>query len=137
MEPLPESTLEEYVQQKLEGKSYSEIRSQLKKAGLSEAAVTEAVRQIDDRVLRAEVNRLNRKRSRQIYWAGIILAVAGLLITVSSNGGLFLAGRSKILVYSPFFAGIALMLYARMLQRRQSNPLDQRPGKIRSKRPYK
>jgi hypothetical protein len=135
MNDLPESTIESYVRQKLDGKSYSEIKSQLRKSGLSEEEVRETVRQIDRKVLRAEVNRANRKRASQFYWAGITLAVAGLLITLGHNAGLFLAGWPRLLVYTPFFTGIILMVYGRMLQRRQPDPFDIRTGKIRKKRP--
>jgi hypothetical protein len=137
MEKLSDSTIEEYVQQKLEGKSYSEIKSRLRESGLSDEAVREAIRQIDDRVLREEVSRVYLKRSRQIYWAGITLAILGLCITIAFNAGLLLAGRSRVLVYSPFFAGIILMAYARMMQRKTHDPFERKPGKIRNKRPNK
>jgi len=137
MEKLPESTIEEYVQQKLAGRSYSEIKSQLRKSGLSDTEIREAIRSIDERVLQAEIKRVNRKRSRQIYWVGITLAIVGLVITLGNNAGLILVGWTKLIVYSPFFAGIILMIYARSLQRKQDGQHGDTPGKIRSKRPNK
>lgn len=41
------------------------------------------------------------------------------------------------LVYSPFIAGILVMLYGRFLQRKQSSPAGSGTGAIRRKRPYK
>lgn len=137
MEKLPDSTIEDYAQQKLEGRSYSEIKSELRGSGLSDDEIRETVRLIDDLVLQAEIDRANRKRYRQIYLAGLTLAIVGLLITIGFNAGVILAGWSRLLVYSPFFGGIVLMIYARMLQRKQHDPFDNSTGKIRSKRPNK
>ena len=118
MEKLPEGEIEKYVQQKLDGRSYSEIRSQLKESGLPDSGVTEAIRVIDEKVLEAETGRESRKQARRVYWAGLALAVAGLLISIAYNAGVFLTGWNRLIVYAPFFIGIVLMFYARRLQRR-------------------
>ena len=137
---LPESTIEELVQLKLDGESYSEIRSRLEKEGLGPEEVSKAIRIIDERVLEAEVSRKNRGKQRLWYRAGFALAVAGLLITVASNQGYLLANAPRWIVYSPFFAGILLMFYGRRAMRAQETPKairEKGPGRIRSKRPYK
>lgn len=137
MDKLPENTIEEFILQKLEGKSYSDIRARLTESGLSEEAVTEAIKEIDEKVLLAEIEQGHRDRSRSWNRIGLILAIVGLLLTIGSNAGIILKGAPRLLIYSPFFAGILLMIYGRMLQRKQSDPFNRGPGRIRSKRPYK
>lgn len=132
-----DSSIEEFVLQKLEGKSYSDIRAQLRESGLSEQEVTSTIREIDKKVLHAEIEQGHKDQSRSWSWIGLILSIAGLLLTIGSNAGLILKGVPRLLVYSPFFAGILLMVYGRMLQRKTPDPFKTGPGRIRSKRPYK
>ena len=119
MEKLPEREIEKYAQQKLEGRSYSEIRTQLRESGLSDAEVREAIQLIDEKVLQSESGRESQKQARRVYWAGLALAVVGLLISIAYNAGVFLTGWNRLIVYAPFFIGIVLMFYARRLQRKQ------------------
>lgn len=137
MERIDESTLDELARLKLEGESYSEIRTRLFQSGHSDEEVRDAMRKIDEKVLRAEVEQGNTEKSKQWYRAGLLVAVAGLVLAITYNAGVILSGYSRILVYSPFFAGILIMFYGRMLQGKKSRPSQKGPGRIRSKRPYK
>jgi len=137
MDPISDSVIEEFAQLKLDGESYSEIRSRLVKSGISEEELKSVMKRIDEMVLRAETGQGNIERSRQWYRAGIIIAVSGLIIVIGYNAGFILTKLSRLLVYSPFFTGIVLMFYGRMLQRRKKDAIEKGPGRIRSKRPYK
>lgn len=137
MEKLSEDNLEELVQQKLEGDSYAQIRSRLTEKGLSEEEIRMIIREVDERVLRAEIDQGNRENTKSWYRIGLALAVAGLLCTIGSNAGWFFKGTPRWIVYSPFFAGILLMYYGRRLQQKQSDPFEKGSGRIRKKRPYK
>ena len=137
MGKLDENTIEQLAQQKIENKSYTQIKLHLKEAGLTETEIKEALKAIDEKVLQAEINRGPFRRSRQIYWSGLILAIAGLLITLGSNAGIILPELSKLVLYAPFFTGIVLLAYARMLQRNHPDPFKKGPGRIKSKRPKK
>ncbi len=132
-----ENSLAEFVLQKLEGKSYSDIRAQLTESGLSEEEVTHAIREIDKKVLQAEVEQGHQDQIRSWNRIGLILSIVGLLLTIGANAGFILKGVPRIIVYSPFFAGILLMVYGRMLRNKTSDPFNKGPGRIRSKRPYK
>lgn len=134
---LPDKEIEILVRQKLEGESYTQIRTDLTDRGLSEEEIRATIREVDERVLRTEIELGKRNRSRSIYWVGLALAIIGLLLAVGSNAGIILRDVPRWIVYSPFFAGILLMFYARMLQRRQVNPLATDSDRIRRKRPYK
>ena len=125
------------VEQKLEGESYSQIKAELAKLGLSQKDISEAIKTIDDKVLRAEIEHGSLARSKQFYRVGLILAVIGLVVTIGSNAGFLFAGISKLIIYSPFIAGIMLMVYARILQRQHPDPFEKGPGRIRGKRPNK
>ena len=129
--------MDELVQQKLDGESYSAIRSRLADMGLSGEEIREIILKVDERVLRAELEQSRQHRSRSWYIIGLVLAVAGLLLSAGSNAGMLLKGIPRWLVYSPFFAGILIMFYARMQQRRSADAKDTRSDRIRRKRPYK
>ena len=125
------------VLQKLEGKSYSDIRAQLTESGSTEEEVIHAIKEIDKKVLQAEIEQGHRDQSRSWNRIGLILAIVGLLLTIGSNTGLILKDIPRLVVYGPFFAGILLMIYGKMLVRKTPDPFKNGPGRIRSKRPYK
>ncbi len=134
---LPESTIERLVQQKLDGESYQQIRSQLAQSGLSEEEIKAIIRVVDERVLLAETGQREEDRARKWYRTGLVIAIVGLIISIAFNAGYILTHLPPWLVYSLFLAGIAIMFYGRMLQRRKSTPFEKGPGRIRSKRPFK
>jgi len=129
--------IEELVQQKLEGKSYTEIRSELTRNGLSKEEISRKIREVDEKVLAVESGQNYLDRTRQWYRAGLILAVTGLIISIAFNAGVFLNNLPAMAVYSPFILGILVMFYGRMLQRKKPAPVQKGSGKMRSKRPYK
>jgi len=137
MEKLSESIIKELVQQKLEGESYTQIRSRLAEQGFTDEEIKSAISQIDERVLRAEIEQGSRERSKSWYRIGIAVAITGLILTIGSNAGWILIGIPRLVIYTPFFVGILLMYYGRRLQQRSSDPFKKGAGRIRKKRPYK
>lgn len=133
----PDNRIEELAREKLDGKSYSEIRKELSESGMAAEEVTQLIRQVDERVLRDHVEQVDRTRAQQWYRSGLILAVVGLLLSIGYNVGMMLTKLPALAVYSPFVAGILLMFYGRMLQRKRPKPPQKGPGPIRMKRPYK
>jgi hypothetical protein len=129
--------IEELAREKLEGKSYSEIRTALSEEGLSENEISQLIRKVDERVLEETVRSGSKTPFRQWYNAGLVLALAGLALSVVFNAGLILRNFPAMAVYSPFLAGILLMFYARMMQRRGAGRSEKGTGAIRKKRPYK
>ena len=137
MDKPQDSTIDELVRLKLEGSSYTEIRARLTKSGLSKDELKVAMKVIDEKVLHAEIEKGKSEKSKQWYRAGLILAITGLILAIGFNAGIFLSGSPQLLVYSPFIAGIALMFYGRIIQRRRLELSKKDPGRIRRKRPYK
>lgn len=137
MKEFSKDRLEELSVQKLEGRSYSEIRADLAANGLNSEEISKVIRQVDEIVLKAETEMKHSAKARQWHRAGLVLAVAGLLLSIAFNAGYILTGFPAWIVYSPFFAGILLMFYGRMQQRKQPGPYQKGPGRIRRKRPYK
>ena len=137
MSEYTEEMMEELYHQKLEGKSYSEIRAELAATGLKPEEIRIIIRKVDERVLKSETENRHTAKAAQFHRVGLILAVCGLLITIGFNTGIIRTGLPPWLVYSPFLAGILMMFYGRMLQRKKSEPIYKAAGKIRTKRPYK
>ena len=132
-----ESRIEELVGEKLAGKSYSTIREELVKSGMSDKEISNLIRQVDERVLSETVKLGDRDRAQHWYRIGLILAVIGLILSIAYNAGILLENLPALLIYSPFFVGILVMFYGRSLQKKQSVPTDNGTGAIRRKRPYK
>ena len=137
METDPDPRIEDLVREKLEGKSYSNIREELGASGMSPEEIALLIRQVDKRVLRETVELGDKQRKPQWYRLGLILAVAGLLLSIAYKRGMIMTHLPALAVYAPFLAGILLMLYGRMLQRKKPDPIPKGPGPIRKKRPYK
>jgi hypothetical protein len=133
----PDERIERLAREKLDGKSYSAIRQELSDAGMGDEEIGALIRRVDERVLDAATKQGVADRGKQWYRSGLILAVAGLTLVIVYKAGLILNNMQALLVYSPFFAGILLMLYGRSFLRKQYNPAGKSPGAIRKRRPYK
>ena len=129
--------IEELVRQKLEGKSYTEIRTKLKESGVSPEEIVMLIKKVDEKVLEEATKAGTPDKSMMFYKAGLVMAVAGLIITIAFKAGVILHYFPPIAVYSPFVAGVIMMFYGRMMQRRQPEKEKQGSGAIRNKRPYK
>lgn len=130
------SQIKELAREKREGKSYAEIRASLEASGMSDEEIRNLLRKVDKEVLKFETEQQFNQQAKLWHRGGMILAVTGLVISIAFNAGLILNRFPPWVVYSPFFAGILLMFYGRMQQRKKPEP-KQGPGPIRKKRPYK
>ncbi|MEA3460604.1 MAG: hypothetical protein U9R49_01915 [Bacteroidota bacterium] len=132
-----ENRIEELAREKMAGKSYSAIRKELTESGMAAGEINDLIREVDERVLSETVKQGNTDRAQQWYRFGLILAVIGLILSIAYNAGILFENLPALLLYSPFFAGILVMVYGKYLQKKQSPPADPGTGAIRRKRPYK
>ncbi len=134
MSKIPESRIADLVWEKIHGKSYSEIRGELAKSGMSPSEIRTLIRQVDERVL----GETAKQGDRGPTWSrvGLILAVIGLILSIAYNAGIVLNNFPALLIYSPFLAGILFMFYGRTVQRKRNTPEEKGTGAIRKKRPY-
>ena len=137
MERETDNRIEELAREKLQGKSYSKIREELRTSGMAEEELGQLIRQVDQRVLMETVEQGDRQRTQQWYRWGLVLAVAGLILSIGYSAGMVLNNLPALAVYSPFLVGILLMFYGRMMLRKKSHSIPRGPGPIRKKRPYK
>jgi len=137
METDSPERIEELARQKLGGKSYTEIRAELKESGLSPEEIGILLIKVDEKVLEGAVSTGTPDKSGQLYRVGLVLAVTGLIITIAFNTGIILQSVPPFAVYAPFVAGIVLMFYGRMMQRRPIEKKKEGTGAIRRKRPFK
>lgn len=129
--------IEELSKQKLGGKSYTEIRTELKESGLSQQEISVLLKKVDEKVLKGAVSAGTPDKLGMLYKAGLVLAVTGLIISIAFNASIILQSFPPIAVYTPFVSGIVLMFYGRMMQRRPAEKKKEGSGAIRRKRPFK
>jgi len=132
-----ESRIEELVRKKMAGTNYSTIRSELSDSGLSTEEISSLIRKVDERVLKETTRQGRLGKGKQWYSFGLILAVAGLVLSVAYKAGFIFNSLPALLIYSPFFTGLLVMLYGRSILRKQGAPDLKDPGAIRKRRPYK
>jgi len=137
MNKIPENRIEELAREKLAGKSYSAIRKELLESGMAEEDVGNLIRLVDARVLHETTMAGGLERAQQWYRSGLILAVAGLVLAIAYHAGVVFATLPALAVYSPFFAGILVMVYGKAIQRKPATPSEKGLGAIRKRRPYK
>ncbi|MCK4879012.1 MAG: hypothetical protein KAS82_00080 [Bacteroidales bacterium] len=137
MSAIPENRIEGLAREKMAGKSYSTIREELSESGMSAEEISTLIRQVDEKVLSKITQQGARERAQQWYRSGLILAVTGLILSIAYNAGIIFENLPALVLYSPFFAGILVMIYGKAIQRKQSAPSDKGPGAIRKRRPYK
>jgi len=127
----------ELARRKLDGASYTELRKELEEKGYTSGEISALIREADEKVLRETVSGSRKPREQAVYRTGLFLAVAGLLISIAYNAGIILSNLPSLAVYTPFLAGILLMVYARFTQHRRKVPPKSGRGSIRRRRPYK
>lgn len=132
-----ESRVEELAREKLAGKSYSTIRKELEESGMGEEEISSLIRKVDARVLGETVQQGRQEKKRRLYRTGLFLAIACLALSIAYNRGIIFQTLPALLVYTPFFLGIIIMVYARYLLKNRSSPPDSHTGAIRRRRPYK
>ena len=137
MEKDLDKLIEELAEEKLKGYSYSDIRAELKQSGKTPDEISKLIRQVDEKVLAEAVSEAQPDKAKQWYWMGLILAIGGLALSLAFNVGLLLRGLPPLAVYTPFLAGILLMFYGRLLQRKLPASEQKGPSPIRKTRPYK
>jgi len=137
MNNTDEGRIEELARKKMAGTSYSTIRRELSESGFSDEEISSLIRKVDERVLKETTRQGRLGKGKQWYSFGLILAVAGLVLSVAYKAGFIFNSLPALLIYSPFFAGIFVMLYGRSMLRSQGAPDLKDPGAIRKRRPYK
>jgi hypothetical protein len=137
MSNIPGNKIEELAREKLAGKSYSVIRKELVESGMMEEEIRKLIREVDERVLRETITAGGREKARQWYRFGVILAVAGLILSIAFNAGIVFRNLRALVVYSPFFEGILVMIFGKALKRKQPTSSEKSLGAIRKRRPYK
>jgi hypothetical protein len=132
-----ENRIRELVKMKMAGTSYSTIRNELSRSGISADEISNIIRQVDEKVLQETTRQVGLQKGKQWYRIGLVLAVAGLALSIAYKRGIIFNSLPALLIYSPFFAGILVMLHGRGLLRKQGAPEVKDPGAIRKRRPYK
>lgn len=105
--------IEKYAQQKLEGKSFSEIRNELKSINLTQDEINALIKEIDSEVLKREVENINEESGKEKLIIGYALLVIGLIITTLMYLGVINARLIYILGFGPILVGFYMVYKAK------------------------
>ena len=105
--------IEKYAQQKLEGKSFSEIRNELKSINLTQDEINALIKEIDSEVLKREVENVNNEDGKEKLIIGYVLLIIGLIITTLMYLGIINAKFIYILGFGPILVGFYMVYKAK------------------------
>lgn len=98
-----------YLEQKIQGMDFSQIRKELRQKGLAPAQVNALVRSIDHKILMGAYKKQESSRKIGLMMIGGILAGIGLVVTIGTFTGIIDIGNRFIFSYGPMLSGVALI----------------------------
>lgn len=99
------------IEQKLNGKSYSELKNELSLKGVDDAEISEIIKIADRIVIRSEVKKASDEIRLSYRNVGFIIAGVGITMTICSL--VYSGGDSVIIMIGPISAGIGAMMAKR------------------------
>jgi hypothetical protein len=99
------------VEQKLNGKSYSELKNELALKDVDHAEIMEIIKIADRIVIRSEVKNASDEIRLSYRNVGFIIAGVGIAMTIGSL--VYSGGDSVIIMIGPISAGIGAMMAKR------------------------
>ncbi|HWA35715.1 MAG TPA: hypothetical protein VG737_16345 [Cyclobacteriaceae bacterium] len=124
--PLAEDQLTKYVQWAREGRSFSEIRKDLKDQGYAEDIIKSYITEIDDAAIQQAADGLTGSRRINFITVGIVIIIIGLILLVV---GLY-AERLYVGVAVTLSVGLGFII-AGLRLKRGSRLAIQKPGRRR------
>lgn len=100
-----EDLINYYLEKKRKGVGFSEIRRELTGLSIQEDLITEIIRNIDDIILKEELEKSERNKENRLKLPGYILMVFGLLVTLATYTSIIDLHGRYIIVYGPVIAG--------------------------------
>jgi hypothetical protein len=98
-----------YLNEKRNGKDFTDIRKELEELSVEESKIRFIIRSIDNVILKEETNKVANIKAREVITIGGILSAVGLFITIGTYSGLIYMGNSFLIAYGPLFTGIAIL----------------------------
>ena len=99
------------VEQKLNGKSYSELKNELALKDVDRAEIIEIIKIADSIVLFSEVKKANDEIRLSYRNVGFVIVALGILMTIGSL--IYSGGDSIIIMIGPISAGLGAMMVKR------------------------
>ncbi len=104
-----------YTEKKLKGFDLSEIRKELTLRNINPETIKYIMNEIDNRVLREELNRSGNIRSREVKIIVLALVIGGVTITLATLFGIIYLNGYYILSYGPALAGAFIIMASRRM----------------------
>lgn len=95
-----------------------QIRKELESKDVPDEEIRIIVQLVDSAIQNKVLTKTSNNVSKEIIVAGLVLTLVGAGITIGTYTGLINMGDSFLIVYGPFFAGLA-MTFGGLAQRRK------------------
>jgi hypothetical protein len=92
-----------------EGFEIDEIKRDLSKNNVDEEEIKVIVRLVDNEMQRRMSRNAETKKSNNLVSIGLIVTAIGAAITLGTFTGMINTGRSFIIAYGPFLAGLSIL----------------------------
>lgn len=89
---------------------FSDLRSALENQGLESDEISVVFRQVDKKVTRTAQIREVNSNGKNLLYGGLVLAVAGFVLTIGTFTGLIDLKGIGILAYGPIASGIIMAM---------------------------
>jgi hypothetical protein len=96
-----------YIKKAEEGMNIYDIRKQLQYKNIPEEEIKIILGIVDNYILNKALTKSHSTKANELFWVGVLLTTAGLIITFGSFLGIIHTGDSFILMYGPVISGIA------------------------------
>lgn len=99
-----------YLEKKLAGMDFSEIRKELKAKGESDDTIRIVIRSIDRCIIEIEREKTELRRVKERFYIGLCIFGLGLSVSVGSYMGFIEMGDSYVIAYGPVLGGFMMMM---------------------------
>ena len=106
-----------YIDQKNNGRSYSEIRKELSNEGYTPEEISDLIHDIDEEILQKQHIKTKKKYGQVLYLLGIALITYGIVVELFSVYSYIENQKPLIIVLLPFLIGITLIQIGRNRKR--------------------
>ncbi len=97
---------------------FSAMRKQLESDGFEKDEINTIVRQVDNQLIRAEELEGSKAMGKNLYYGGLLVALAAALLTIATYTGIVNIGNRFLVLHGPMAVGLLIAYTGRTKMKR-------------------